>query len=115
MTVDDVPVEIYSLLYQLGLTANYTGFFHTAYAVYLVSGSPQRLDRAIKYLYAEVAEHYSTTPGAVERNIRASAARVWKKAPDRLCQLFDGALDRRPSNTVFLAGLAARIHRTSAP
>ena len=60
MTVDDVPVEIYGLLCQLGLTANYTGFFHTAYAVHLASSAPRRLDRAIKYLYADVAEHYST-------------------------------------------------------
>ena len=89
MTVDDVPVEIYDLLCQLGLTANYTGFFHTAYAVHLAS--------------------------AVERNIRASVTRIWRENPDRLRQTVGGALDRKPSNTVFLAGLAARLRRPPVP
>ena len=34
---------IYDQLYRLGLTANYSGFFHTAYAVRLVIDNPQRL------------------------------------------------------------------------
>ena len=35
--------ELFTLLYQLGLTANYTGFFHTSYAVYLATQQPDRL------------------------------------------------------------------------
>ena len=31
---------IYDLLYQLGVTANYTGFFHTAYAISLCAEQP---------------------------------------------------------------------------
>lgn len=40
MMLDNLPVEIYDALYQLGLTANYTGFFHIAYAVHLAVQSP---------------------------------------------------------------------------
>lgn len=47
---------IYDLLYRLGVTANYTGFFHTAYAVSLCIGRPDRLLLVTKWLYPEVAK-----------------------------------------------------------
>lgn len=31
----ELLVEIYDMLYRLGVTANYIGFFHAAYAVLL--------------------------------------------------------------------------------
>ena len=52
--------EIYNLLYQLGITANYTGFFHTSYAVYLAAQQPDRLTLVTKWLYPDVAEQYAT-------------------------------------------------------
>ena len=51
---------IYDLLYRLGVTANYTGFFHTAYAVSLCIGRPDRLLLVTKWLYPEVAKQYLT-------------------------------------------------------
>lgn len=35
--------EAYGLLYRLGVTANYTGFFYTAYAAALCVEEPKRL------------------------------------------------------------------------
>ena len=35
--------SIYDLLQQLGVTANYTGYFHAAYAVQLRMKRPERL------------------------------------------------------------------------
>ena len=62
--------DVYDLLYQLGVTANYTGFFHTAYAVSLCVEQPDRLVLVTKWLYPEVAKQYKTNWKAVERNIR---------------------------------------------
>ena len=76
--------EIYTLLYQLGLTANYTGFFHTSYAVYLATRQPNRLLLATKWLYPEVAKHYATTWKCVERNIRTAVHVVWNTNPELL-------------------------------
>ena len=42
---------VYDLLYRLGITANYTGFFHSAYAVCLVLEQPERLLLVTKWLY----------------------------------------------------------------
>ena len=62
MMLDNLPVEIYDALYQLGLTANYTGFFHIAYAVHLAVQSPQRLRLVTKWLYPDVAAYYTPRP-----------------------------------------------------
>ena len=34
--------EVYDILYRLGITAEYIGFFHTSYAVYLAVLHPKR-------------------------------------------------------------------------
>ena len=52
--------KVYDLLYHLGVTANYTGFFHTAYAVSLCAEQPDRLLLVTKWLYPEVAKQYGT-------------------------------------------------------
>ena len=47
--------DIYDLLYRLGARGNYTGFFQTAYAVYLAVQQPERLLLVTKWLYPAVA------------------------------------------------------------
>ena len=109
MMLDNLPVEIYDALYQLGLTANSTGFFHIAYAVHLAVQSPQRLRLVTKWLYPDVAAYYNTTPAAVERNIRLSVARVWSETPDLLMKLSHTPLSEKPSNAKFLALLVSQL------
>ena len=58
------------LLYQLGISANYKGFFHAAYAVSLCMERQDRLLLVTKWLYPDVAKRYRTNWKAVERNIR---------------------------------------------
>ena len=48
--MDNMLSEVYDLLYQLGVTANYTVFFHTAYAVSLCLEQPDRLLLVTKWL-----------------------------------------------------------------
>ena len=52
--------KVYDLLYQLGMTSNYTGFHQTAYAVWLCMEQPGRLLRVTKWVYPAVAKHYDT-------------------------------------------------------
>ena len=98
--------EIYTLLYQLGLTANYTGFFHTSYAVYLAAQQPDRLLRVTKWLYPDVAKHYATTWKCVERNIRTAVNVVWDTTPERLEALAQQPLPQKPKASKFLSILA---------
>ena len=57
-----VLTEIYDLLYRLGITANYTGFFHMGYAVKLCCERPERLLMVTKWVYPEVAKHLGIHP-----------------------------------------------------
>ena len=106
--------EIYTLLYQLGLTANYTGFFHTSYAVYLAARQPNRLLLATKWLYPEVAKHYATTWKCVERNIRTAVHVVWNTNPELLKALARHPLTQKPKASKFLSILALHFSLESA-
>ena len=86
-----MAAEIYNLLYQLGVTANYTGFFYTAYAVSLCAEQPDRLLLVTKWLYPEVARQYKTTWKAVEH-------------------LAHRNLDKKPRTTQMLAILASSLN-----
>ncbi len=111
---DYLPPEICNLLYDLGLTPNYTGFFHTAYAAYLALQSPQRLRLVTKWLYPEVAEHYQTTPSAVERNIRLAVSHIWDRNPKLLCSISSVPLISKPSSSKFIAILYSYMSHLSS-
>ena len=106
--------EIYTLLYRLGLTANYAGFFHTSYAVYLAAQQPDRLLLATKWLYPEVAKHYATTWKCVERNIRTAVHVVWNTNPEMLKALARHPLTQKPKASKFLSILALLFSLESA-
>lgn len=108
---DMETVEIYDLLYRLGVPATYTGFFHVSYAVQLIINQPDRLLLVTKWLYPDIARHYGTSWQAVERNIRTVAAVAWERRPDVLEQFAHGHLDGRPRPAQFLAILAAYFYK----
>ena len=110
----DITVA-YDLLYRLGITANYTGFFYVTYAVYLIQLQPERLLLVTKWLYPEVAKHYRTNWKAVERNIRTAVNVAWELHPEILEDMAGGPLSKRPSNTRFLAILAACLRCDTVP
>lgn len=101
--------DIYDLLYRLGATANYTGFFHTAYAVSLCVEQPDRLLLVTKWLYPEVAKRYGTNWKAVERNIRTVSCIIWREGRPLLEELAHRQLERKPRNTQLLAILASSL------
>ncbi|HIT01933.1 MAG TPA: sporulation initiation factor Spo0A C-terminal domain-containing protein [Candidatus Enterenecus merdae] len=99
-------MEIYDLLYRLGVTANYTGFFHMAYAVQLCARQPERLQLVTKWLYPDVARRYQTNWRAVERNIRTVSRIAWAQGRPLLEQLAGRALPSKPCAAQLLAILA---------
>jgi len=101
--------DIYDLLYRLGVTANYTGFFYTAYAASLCAEQPDRLLLVTKWLYPEVAKQYRTNWKVVERNIRTVNSIIWQENRSLLEQLAHRPLAEKPRNAQFLAILAASL------
>lgn len=101
--------EVYDLLYHLGVTANYTGFFHTAYAVSLCAEQPDRLLLVTKWLYPEVAKRYGINWKAVERNIRTVSCIIWREKRPLLEELAHRHLVEKPRNAQLLAILASSL------
>ena len=93
----------YNLLHRLGVSANYKGFFHCAYAVTLCMQQQERLLLVTKWLYPDVARHYGTNWKAVERNIRTASAIAWKRNRPLLETLAQRHLERYPPSSEFLA------------
>ncbi len=105
--------DIYDLLYRLGLTANYTAFFHTSYAVMLCIQTPEKLLLVTKYLYPEVAKQYGTNWRAVERNLRTAGSIIWKNNRPLLESLARRPLPEKPRPAQLLAILSAALEPDS--
>lgn len=109
MEQDCCKTAIYDLLYRLGVTANYTGFFHMACAVSLCLEQPKRLLLVTKWLYPEVAKHYGTNWKAVERNIRSMNEIAWQENRPLLEKLAHRQLTQKPRNAQMLAILVSAL------
>ena len=107
MRLETSMATIYDLLYRLGVTANYTGFFHTAYAVELCVELPDRLLLVTKLLYPEVAKQYHTNWKAVERNIRSAINIIWRNNPEELQKISNSCMEKRPSAAQFISILVS--------
>lgn len=107
--MDELVLQIYDLLYQLGVTAHYIGFFHVAYAVRLCVEQPERLLFITKWIYPDVAKRYNTNWRAVARDIKTVGCVIWKQNRDLLEQLSRRQLTQRPGNAQLLAILASSV------
>ena len=102
--------NLYDLLYQLGVSANYKGFFHAAHAVTLCMQQQECLLMVTKWLYPDVARHYGTNWKAVERNIRTVSAIAWERNRPLLESLAQRHLEKCPRSTEFLAILFHAVY-----
>lgn len=107
--------EICNLLYRLGVTENYIGFFQIACAVSLCAEQPERLLRVTKWLYPEVAKQYNTNWKAVERNIRTVNCIIWRENRPLLEHLACRHLERQPRNAQLIAILSASLDTCCPP
>ena len=112
--VDPQVTAVYDILQRLGITANYTGFFHTSYSILLAMENPQRLLLITKWLYPEVAKRYHTTAGAVERNIRTIILRAWRLHRETLEQIAGCSLTTRPTAAQFISILSTHLRTGKA-
>ena len=103
----------YDLLFQLGVNACYSGFFHAAHAIRLAREDPCRMILVTKWLYPEVAKAYGTNWRAIERNIRLTIRAVWRANPDLLCDMAMHRLYSRPTPTEFISICAAHLSRNT--
>ena len=94
---------IYDFLHRLGVTANYSGFFYTAYAAKLCMDEPQRLTLVTKWLYPDVASYYKTNWKAVERSMRTIISNIWNNNTELISKLSGYPMKEKPSPAEFLS------------
>ncbi len=92
-----------SLLYPLGVTAQYTGYYYTVCAVELATADPSHLIMVTKDLYPTVAGRFSSTASRVERNLRHMADLAWRTNPKLLETMAGHPLPQRPCASQFIA------------
>lgn len=107
----EISVETQDLLYRLGLTANYRGFFYITYAVALCIEKEERLLLVTKWLYPEVAKKYRTNWKAVERCIRTGSGVMWSENRSLLEEITGRPLDGKPKAAQLLAILTTEVKR----
>ena len=106
--------RIYLLLNRLGITANYTGFHHVVYAVYLIYHQPDSLLLVTKRLYPDIARQYNTKWNRVERDIRTVITIAWEENRPLLEELAGHHLPRRPQPVQFLSILVSALRSGAA-
>ena len=99
----EVSLQSLHTLSELGITANYSGFFYTAYAVTLALEDPERLQLVTKWLYPDTARRYKTSIDSIEKNIRTVCSLAWKRNPELLMKMAGYRLEKKPSCSEFLA------------
>ena len=103
--------EIAGLLFPLGITANYTGYYYTICAVELAASDPSHLVLVTKNLYPTVAARFSSTPSRVERNLRHIADLAWRTNPGLLQHMAGHPLTQRPCASQFIAILTVQYKK----
>lgn len=101
--------QIHQILRQLGLSANYLGFYQMAWAVRLAREEPERLLLVTKTVYPEVARQFRTNWGAVERNLRTAVRIIWEANTPLLREVMGAGDWERPCTARFLALLTAYL------
>lgn len=95
--------KLVRLLYSLGLSANYTGFYCITTAVEIAICEPQSLTMVTKWLYPQVAKQRGTNWKAVERSIRSAIDIIWKRNPAGLQQISNCQMDTKPGTAQFIS------------
>lgn len=109
ITPERTGTAVFGLLYRLGITPNYAGYFQTAQAIELCVQSTERLTLITKLVYAEVGERYRVGWTTVERNIRTVAKAAWKRSPETVERLLGYNPAGAPKTSEFIAALTARV------
>lgn len=98
--------EIRAVLYEMGVSEKYMGFFYILYAVELCIDRPDRLLFVTKEIYPDVARYYQTNWQAVERDIRTVRNVIWEQGRERLEELAGSPLKEKPCTAQTLAILS---------
>lgn len=94
--------QIQKLLRQLGINSSYLGFHYLSHGIQLVINDPLLLLHMCKGLYIDIASHFNTNIGCVERDIRTVKIRMIKYGDEELIDEIFGNKKVNLSNSEFI-------------
>ncbi|MBR5583055.1 MAG: sporulation initiation factor Spo0A C-terminal domain-containing protein [Lachnospiraceae bacterium] len=101
--------EIESVLLNIGVPTNLSGFLYLTIAEKLVVENPEYIKRIVKGIYFDIAAQCGTTPVSVERCIRHAIAVAWLHGNyEYINFLFGNSVDPlkdKPTNSQFISRL----------
>ena len=106
----NVPLDADRLLRLLGVSGKLSGFYYAVYMLEQVQQKPDHVLLITKRLYKQTAQHFETTSGCVERNLRTVIQTCWRYPDHSFLNLIMGIpLVQPPTNTQFIDMLAAYL------
>lgn len=100
-----------TLLKRIGLTSTNTGSYYFRYAIQLVLEDETYLSHMTKRLYPDIAAHFNTSAGAVERCMRVFKNAYWHKHQNKKLEKVTGYyFMHRPTTGEFIATIADYLH-----
>ena len=101
---------VYHHLVNLGVPTEMRGYKYLKAAIMLCLENEEYIYSTIKVLYPEIANHYMTTPAAVERCIRIAIGYVCENTSRDILREYFGNVQRdKLNNRKFIAGLVEYI------
>lgn len=111
--VDNLDVEITSILHEIGVPAHIKGYLYIREAITMVFHNIEILGSITKSLYPVIAKKYKTTSSRVERAIRHAIEVAWNRGNvDAISQIFSYTISynkSKPTNSEFIAMLADKL------
>ncbi|MDE5604478.1 MAG: sporulation initiation factor Spo0A C-terminal domain-containing protein [Eubacterium sp.] len=101
-------------LQELGVTKNYKGYYQLKLAIQLALEDDFRLQAVSKEIYKPVAEKFGCHHHSVERNIRTISRRIWRRNPEKLCEIAMCKLNAEPSASELISIIVANIQRSQS-
>lgn len=75
----NAPLDADRLLRLLGVSGRLSGFYYAVYMREQVQQKPDHVLLITKRLYKQTAQHFETTSGCVERNLRTLVRACWRQ------------------------------------
>ena len=111
--MEDNKELITSIIKELGIPANLTGYHYARCAIELMIDDINLMKSITGSLYPKIAQRFNTTVSRIERGIRTAIETGWSRAnEDMTTQLFGYSISSekgKPTNSEFIVTVADYI------
>lgn len=113
----EIERKISQMMLDMGVPVHLKGHRYMRAAIIMAEQDMRVVGSVTKLLYPEIAKHYNTTDGKVERAIRNAIEISWERGNRQTFErLFGYCMESgqgRPTNSEYIAAIADAVHALS--